>query len=74
MFLDKVKQPPRANLMCDPSHFGLQALVKNPGDGAAEGARFIADPIIRVSDRAFDDFVKSDADRRANRAMLGLED
>ena len=38
-----------------------------------EGARFIADHIIRVSDRAFDDFVKSGADRAANRAMLGLE-
>jgi hypothetical protein len=151
MFLDKVEEHPRANLMYDPSHFVLQALdylafidhyheriktfhvkdaefcpdgksgayggyqpwskragrfrspgdgqvdfgaiftklttygfdgwavlewecfVKNPEDGAAEGARFIAEHIIRVSERAFDDFVKSGADRRANRAMLGLE-
>ena len=51
-----------------------ECFVKNPEDGAAEGARFIADHIIRVSERAFDDFVKSGADRSANRAMLGLED
>jgi hypothetical protein len=51
-----------------------ECFVKNPEDGAAEGARFIADHIIRVSERAFDDFVKSGADRDANRAMLGLED
>ena len=51
-----------------------ECFVKNPEDGAAEGARFIADHIIRVSERAFDDFVKSGADRRTNRAMLGLED
>ena len=151
MFLDKVDQHPRANLMYDPSHFVLQALdylafidhyheriktfhvkdaefrpdgkagayggyqpwskragrfrslgdgqidfgaiftklttygfdgwavlewecfLKNQEDGAAEGARFITDHIIRVSDRAFDDFAKSDADRSANRTMLGLD-
>lgn len=50
-----------------------ECFIKNPEDGAQEGAKYIADKIIRVSDRAFDDFVKSDADRSANRAMLGLE-
>lgn len=50
-----------------------ECFVKHPEDGAAEGARFIADHIIRVSDRAFDDFVRSEADHKANRAMLGLE-
>ncbi|RVT81453.1 MULTISPECIES: sugar phosphate isomerase/epimerase family protein [Rhizobium/Agrobacterium group] len=152
MFLDKVKEHPRANLMYDPSHLVLQGMdylafidhyheriktfhvkdaefrpdgksgayggyqpwskragrfrspgdgqvdfgaiftklttygfdgwavlewecfVKNPEDGASEGARFITDHIIRVSDRAFDDFVKSGANRNANRAMLGLEE
>ncbi|WP_149139552.1 sugar phosphate isomerase/epimerase family protein [Gemmobacter caeruleus] len=50
-----------------------ECFIKNPEDGASEGARFIADHIIRISDRAFDDFVKSGADRASNRAMLGLE-
>lgn len=151
MFLDRVGEHPRANLMYDPSHFVLQSLdylafidhyhdrirafhvkdaefrpdgksgayggyqpwskragrfrspgdgqvdfgaiftklstydfegwavlewecfLKNPEDGAAEGSRFIRDHIIKVSERAFDDFVRSGADRGANRAMLGLE-
>ncbi|MFT6532814.1 MAG: sugar phosphate isomerase/epimerase [Limimaricola cinnabarinus] len=50
-----------------------ECFIKNPEDGAREGAAFIADHIISVSDRAFDDFVKSGADKGANRAMLGLE-
>lgn len=49
-----------------------ECFIKNPEDGAREGAAFIRDHIIRVSDRAFDDFVKSGADRTANRTMLGL--
>ncbi len=48
-----------------------ECCLKNPEDGAAEGARFIADHIIRVSERAFDDFVKSGADRAFNRRILG---
>jgi sugar phosphate isomerase/epimerase len=51
-----------------------ECFIKNPEDGAREGAAFIADHIIKVSERAFDDFVKSGADRAANRAMLGLKD
>lgn len=51
-----------------------ECFIKNPEDGAREGAAFIDRHIIRVSDRAFDAFVKSDADRSTNRAMLGLED
>lgn len=50
-----------------------ECFIKNPEDGAREGAQFIKDHIIKVSDRAFDDFVKSGANRQANRAMLGLE-
>jgi len=49
-----------------------ECFLKHPEDGAAEGARFIKDHIIRVADRAFDDFVKSGANKAANRAMLGL--
>lgn len=49
-----------------------ECFIKNPEDGAREGAQFIRDHIIKVSDRAFDDFVKSGANRSVNRAMLGL--
>lgn len=49
-----------------------ECCLKNAEDGAAEGARFIADHIIRVSTRAFDDFVKSGADRSRNRDILGF--
>ena len=48
-----------------------ECCLKNPEDGASEGARFIADHIIGVSERAFDDFVKSDVDPSLNRAILG---
>jgi sugar phosphate isomerase/epimerase len=50
-----------------------ECFIKNHEDGAREGAQFIKDHIINVSQRAFDDFVRSGADRAANRAMLGLE-
>jgi sugar phosphate isomerase/epimerase len=33
-----------------------ECCLKNPEDGASEGAKFIKDHIIRVSDRSFDDF------------------
>jgi sugar phosphate isomerase/epimerase len=150
MFLDRVQQHPRANLLYDPSHFVLQQLdylhyidlyhsrikafhvkdaefrpdgrqgvyggfqawkdragrfrslgdgqvdfraifskltqygyrgwavleweccIKHPEQGAAEGAPFIADHLIRVAERAFDDFAASGTDDAANRRMLGL--
>jgi sugar phosphate isomerase/epimerase len=49
-----------------------ECALKHPEDGAREGARFIADHIIRVTDKAFDDFVDSGTDDAANRRMLGL--
>ena len=49
-----------------------ECCLKNSEDGAAEGARFIQDHIIRVSERAFDDFVKSGADRSVNHEILGI--
>jgi sugar phosphate isomerase/epimerase len=150
MFLDKVDEHPRANLLYDPSHFVLQALdyleyidlyhdrikmfhvkdaefrpngrvgayggyqnwidragrfrslgdgdvdfgaifskmaqydfdgwavleweccLKHPEVGAAEGARFIADHIIKVTDKAFDDFAAGAIDEQQNRRILGL--
>jgi sugar phosphate isomerase/epimerase len=150
MFLERVKNHPRANLLYDPSHFVLQQLdylqyidfyherikmfhvkdaefnptgrsgvyggfqpwlkragrfrslgdgqvdfasifsklagydytgwavlewecaIKHPEDGAAEGAPFISSHIIRVTERAFDDFASSGTDQAANRKILGI--
>ncbi len=150
MFLERVKNHPRANLLYDPSHFVLQQLdylqyidfyherirafhvkdaefnptgkqgvyggfqswvnragrfrslgdgqvdfagifsklsaygfdgwavlewecaIKSAEQGAEEGAPFIASHIIRVTEKAFDDFASSGTDKAANRKMLGL--
>jgi hypothetical protein len=40
--------------------------------GAAEGAKFIQERIIRVTERAFDDFAGAGADAERNRRILGL--
>lgn len=50
-----------------------ECALKHPEQGAAEGARFVAEHIIRVTDRAFDDFADAGTDRQANRALLGLD-
>jgi hypothetical protein len=47
--------------------------LKHPEDGRAEGAEFIRSHIIRVTEKAFDDFAGGGADEAANRRMLGLE-
>jgi sugar phosphate isomerase/epimerase len=49
-----------------------ECALKHPEDGAREGARFIREHIIRVTDRAFDDFASSGVDEAANRGLLGL--
>lgn len=49
-----------------------ECCLKHPEQGAAEGAPFIRDHLIRVADRAFDDFAASGADTDATRRMLGL--
>ena len=46
--------------------------IKNGEDGAKEGAIFIEKHLIRVADRAFDDFAGGVADAEANRKLLGL--
>ena len=47
--------------------------LKNGEDGAREGAAFIEKHIIRVTDRAFDDFAGGVGDAEANRRILGLD-
>jgi sugar phosphate isomerase/epimerase len=49
-----------------------ECALKHPEDGAREGAPFIRDHIIRVTERAFDDFAGAQADRETNRRLLGL--
>ena len=51
-----------------------ECALKHPEDGAREGAPFIRDHIIRVTERAFDDFAASGVDAAANRRLLGLKD
>jgi sugar phosphate isomerase/epimerase len=49
-----------------------ECCLKHPEDGAREGATFIRDHIIRVTEKAFDDFASSGTDEAANRRMLGI--
>lgn len=49
-----------------------ECCLKHPEDGAREGAEFIRNHIIRVTERAFDDFAAGGTDQAANRRMLGL--
>jgi sugar phosphate isomerase/epimerase len=51
-----------------------ECCIKHPEDGAREGAAFISDHIIRVTEKAFDDFAGSAPDVKLNRSILGLHD
>ena len=50
-----------------------ECCLKHPDDGAAEGAPFIADHMIRLTDRAADDFAGAAPDQQKNRRILGLD-
>ncbi|KQY11369.1 sugar phosphate isomerase/epimerase family protein [Rhizobium sp. Root482] len=49
-----------------------ECALKHPEDGAREGAEFVKHHIIRVTEKAFDDFAGGGTDEAANRRMLGL--
>ncbi|CAM0553692.1 Inosose dehydratase [Vreelandella titanicae] len=49
-----------------------ECCLKHPEVGAREGAAFIRDHIIEVTERAFDDFADGGSDEAANRRILGL--
>ncbi|MCO6184945.1 sugar phosphate isomerase/epimerase [Rhizobium sp. L1K21] len=49
-----------------------ECCLKHPEDGAREGSQFVKDHIIRVTEKAFDDFAGGGADEAANRRMLGI--
>lgn len=50
-----------------------ECCLKNPEDGAVEGAQFVRDHLIRVTEKAFDDFADGGTDDDANRRMLGIQ-
>ncbi len=49
-----------------------ECALKNQEDGAREGAEFIKNHIIKVTDKAFDDFAASGADTSFNNTLLGI--
>ncbi|HKI44156.1 MAG TPA: sugar phosphate isomerase/epimerase [Balneolales bacterium] len=49
-----------------------ECCMKHPEDGASEGAQFISEHIIRVTEKAFDDFAGAGSDESLNRRVLGL--
>ncbi|RDL49993.1 hypothetical protein BLJAPNOD_01107 [Ensifer sp. M14] len=49
-----------------------ECCLKHPEDGAREGADFVKHHIIRVTEKAFDDFADSGTDEAANRRLLGI--
>jgi sugar phosphate isomerase/epimerase len=50
-----------------------ECCIKNQEeDGAREGAEFIKNNIIKVTDKAFDDFASVDRSQTFNRKILGL--
>jgi sugar phosphate isomerase/epimerase len=49
-----------------------ECCLKNAEDGAREGAAFIREHVIRVTERAFDDFAGDTSDDARIRRTLGL--
>lgn len=49
-----------------------ECCIKHPEDGAKEGAPFIASHIIRVTEKAFDDFAGGGTDDAFNKRILGI--
>lgn len=49
-----------------------ECCLKHPEQGAAEGAPFIANHMIRVTERAFDDFAGGKTDQAKVKRLLGL--
>ena len=50
-----------------------ECCLKNSEDGAKEGAEFIKSHIIKVTDKAFDDFAGTGNNVNVNRTLLGLQ-
>jgi len=50
-----------------------ECCIKNSEDGAKEGATFIAEHIIKPTQKAFDDFAAVATDTEKNKGLLGLK-
>jgi len=50
-----------------------ECCIKHPEDGAKEGSVFIKNHIIRVTEKAFDDFAGTGSDESFNRSVLGIK-
>jgi sugar phosphate isomerase/epimerase len=50
-----------------------ECCLQHPEVAAREGAKFIANHIIEVTDRVFDDFIATGADRATNLKLLGIK-
>jgi sugar phosphate isomerase/epimerase len=49
-----------------------ECCIKHPEQGAREGAPFIKDHIIRVTEKAFDDFASAGKNPKLNKKVLGI--
>ena len=49
-----------------------ECCLKNPQDGAREGAAFIRDHIIHITDKVFDDFAGAPVNPQQINALLGI--
>ncbi|MCX6207665.1 MAG: sugar phosphate isomerase/epimerase [Bacteroidetes bacterium] len=49
-----------------------ECAIKHPEQGAAEGAVFIKNNIIKVTEKAFDDFANTGSNEEFNRRILGI--
>ncbi len=50
-----------------------ECCIKHPEDGAREGSKFIKDHMIRVTEKAFDDFAGAGTDEAFNKRLLAIE-
>ena len=50
-----------------------ECCIKNSEDGAKEGAVFISNHIIKVTEKAFDDFAGTNTNEKFNQQILGIE-
>lgn len=50
-----------------------ECCIKHPEQGAREGAKLINDYIIRVTEKAFDDFAGGGGDTELNKKILGID-
>jgi sugar phosphate isomerase/epimerase len=49
-----------------------ECAIKHPEDGAKQGAEFIKNHLIHVTEKAFDDFAVSNINKELNKKILGL--